>query len=417
MLLGTFGQPSSFAISPVVRKVQNCELTSDCSYPFHNFISPFISTLFTGSALILKASEQTAWSTQHFAQIAKNALKACGHSPDLIQPIVCWPDIANDLTSHPSIAHITFIGSRPVAHHVAASASKSLTPLCIELGGKDPAIILSDVKNLDKVASILMRGTFQSAGQNCIGIERIICLPTLYNTLVSTLEHRIRSLRIGSALDDPDVDVGAMISPARFSHLEELISSAVKQGARLLVGGKSYDHPTHKAGHYFVPTLLVDVTTEMAIANEELFAPICVVLRAQTLSHAIALANSTPYALGASVFGTRTADLDRVASEVHAGLVSINDFGVTYAVSLPFGGVKGSGYGRFGGEDGLRSLCNVKAVSRDRFPGVGTMIPRALDYPIPDTGRGWEFVKGVIGVGYASGVGWVRSLGTVVSKG
>ena len=137
------------------------------SYPFHNFISPFISTLFTGSALVLKASEQTAWSTQHFSQIAKAALIACGHSPELIQPIVCWPETANHLTSHPSISHITFIGSRPIAHHVAASASKSLTPLCIELGGKDPAIILDDVKDLNRVASILMRGTFQSAGQNC----------------------------------------------------------------------------------------------------------------------------------------------------------------------------------------------------------------------------------------------------------
>ena len=274
-----------------------------------------------------------------------------------------------------------------------------------------------------------MRGTFQSAGQNCIGIERIICLPKLYGRLVSILESRIRSLHVGNPLGgadetvqnttshgDENIDVGALISASRFPHLESLIRSAISEGARLLVGGSQFHDPAYPSGHYFSPTLLVDVTPDMAIANEELFAPICLVMRAATITEAINFANSTPYALGSSVFGQSPSDLENVVRGVRAGMVAVNDFGVTYAVGLPFGGVGGSGYGRFGGEEGVRSICNVKAVCKDRWAwmGVSTSIPLALDYPIKDVERGWRFVKGVIGVGYARGWDWLCSLGKVV---
>ncbi|KAK3176145.1 hypothetical protein OEA41_007467 [Lepraria neglecta] len=390
------------------------------NYPFHNFMGPLISALFTGSAIVVKASENTAWSTQYFASIARAALVSCGHSPNLVQPLLCWPQAASHLTSHPDISHITFIGSRPIAHHVAASAAKSLTPVCVELGGKDPAIILDDVRNIHQVASILMRGTFQSAGQNCIGIERIICLPKIYQGLISILGKRIHSLRVGSSLEDPDnVDVGAMISDARFSQLESLVADAVSQGARCLVGGKRYRHVKYPKGHYFQPTLLVDVTPTMRIANEELFAPICVLMPATSVSHAIEIANSTPYALGASVFGTDSTSLQCVTNEIKAGMVSVNDFAVYYAVSLPFGGVKGSGYGRFGGEEGLRGICNTKAVCVDRLPGLlGTSIPTPLDYPIKSARRAWEVCSGVVELGYGLGA-WRRAkgLGRIVRNG
>ncbi|MCJ1249613.1 Meiotic Sister-Chromatid recombination aldehyde dehydrogenase [Trapelia coarctata] len=376
------------------------------NYPFHNLIGPIISTLFTGSAIVVKTSERTAWSTAFFTSIARASLQSCNHSPHLVQSLVCWPQTADYLTSHPSISHITFIGSRPVAHHVCASAAKSLTPVCVELGGKDPAIILDDVRNLPKVASILMRGVFQSAGQNCIGIERIIALPAIYPKLISLLEPRIKTLRLGSALTDSDVDVGAMISPDAFSRLEALISEAVSQGAKLLAGGKRYHHPKHPKGHYFQPTLLVDVTPTMRIAQEEVFAPICTVLRASSVADAISLANSTPYALGASVFGSSRRNLDAVVKNVKAGMVSVNDFAVYYAVQLPFGGVGGSGYGRFAGEEGLRAICNTKAVCRDRWPGLlSTGIPPAVDYPITSAQKAWEMCRGVVGFGYGMSVG------------
>ena len=369
-------------------------------------MNPTISSLFSGSATVVKASEQTAWSTSYFTSIARGALTACGHSSNLIQALVCWPSTADHLTSHPSISHLTFIGSRPVAYAVAASAAKSLTPVCVELGGKDPAVVLDDVINLESVASILMRGVFQSAGQNCIGIERIIALPKSYTSLVNILEKRIRALRVGHALNDPDkVDVGAMISDTSFDRLETLIAEAVKQGAKRVVGGRRCYHPKYPKGHYFSPTLLADVKPTMRIAQEELFAPICILMLASSIDKAIDIANCTTYALGASVFGRNKRDLDRCVREVQAGMVAVNDFAVYYAVQLPFGGVKGSGYGRFAGQEGLRALCNTKSVCRDRWPLIKTSIPPALDYPIEKGEKAWQLAKGVVEWGYTEGVG------------
>ncbi|KAF1991571.1 aldehyde dehydrogenase [Aulographum hederae CBS 113979] len=378
------------------------------NYPFHNLFGPVISALFSGNAIVLKPSEQTAWSSAYFTSIARGALTACGHNAQLIQTTVCWPSVAPHLTSHPGISHLTFIGSRPVAHLVAASAAKALTPTVIELGGKDAAIILDDIgSDLSRVTQILLRGVFQAAGQNCIGIERIICLPTIYPKIVSELHSRIKSFRSGSILDSATpIDVGASISAANFSTLESLIADAVSRGATLLAGGKRLLHPDHPKGHYFQPTLLIDVTPSMPIAQTELFAPIAVVMKAESVAQAIEIANSTPYALGASVFGKRLADLECVAREVHAGMVAINDFAAYYAVQLPFGGVKGSGYGRFAGEEGLRGLCNMKAICRDRWPGVmKTAIPGPLGLPVKDQRAAEEMGKGVVEVGYGESLG------------
>lgn len=208
-------------------------LTTSLSYPFHNLLNPIISSLCAGNALVLKSSEATCWSAQYYVSIAKGALRACGHSTSLIQLITCWPETAPHLTSHPGVSHITFIGSQEVAHKVSDSASKSLTPLCLELGGKDPAIILDDLSDskLQQVASVLMRGVFQSAGQNCIGIERVIALPRVYQKLIDIVEPRVKTLRIGSALDEEeDVDIGACISDRGFERLEKLIEDAVANG-------------------------------------------------------------------------------------------------------------------------------------------------------------------------------------------
>lgn len=380
-----------------------------------------ISGLFTGNAIVVKNSEQTGWSSAYYCSIVRSALSACGHNPDLVHAASCWPATAAHLTSHPSISHLTFIGSRPVAHEVARSAAKSLTPVCVELGGKDAAIVLDDPRGkyvsgseMHRVASTIMRGVFQSAGQNCIGIERVIAMPQAYSRLIALLEPRIAALRVGNDLASAggDVDMGAMISDAVFTRLEQLIDEAVAGGAKLLVGGGRYEHPAYPQGSYFEPTLLVDVEPSMRIAKVEVFAPICTLMRADTIEETIAITNSTDYGLGCSVFGPTTsstarANLQYVADSVKTGMVAINDFAVFYAVQLPFGGVRGSGYGRFAGEEGLRSLCNVKSVCADRWPSlIKTAIPGKLDYPMQ---RGaWAMGRGVVEVGY--GEGWARRL-------
>lgn len=398
-------------------------MTDLASYPFHNLIGPIISALFCGNAIVVKNSEQTAWSSTYFASMVRCALAACGHDSDLVHAISCWPETATHFTSHPGISHLTFIGSRPVAHEVAKSAARTLIPLCVELGGKDAAVVLDhpngkleEPEEMSRVTSTIMRGVFQSAGQNCIGIERVIAMPQAYERLMNLIKARVNKLRVGNDLDDSQgsdkIDVGAMISSSSFDRLELLINEAVAQGARLLVGGHRYDHPQYPKGQYFEPTMLVDVTRDMRIAQQELFAPICVLMRSDSVDDAISIANSSNYGLGCSVFGpvsssAARAQLSRVAKEVKAGMIAINDFAAYYAVQLPFGGVNGSGYGRFAGEEGLRSLCNVKSVCVDRWPRlISTSIPRKLDYPMRP--GAWQMGQGVVEVGY--GESWARML-------
>lgn len=185
-----------------------------------------------------------------------------------------------------------------------------------------------------------------------------------------------------------------------------------------------YHHPIHKQGHYFTPTFIVDVTPEMRIAQEELFAPIFLLMHAESTEDALDLANSTQYALGASVFGRTPAKLEYITRGLKAGMVSVNDFAAYYMCSLPFGGVAGSGYGRFGGEEGLRSICNLKSVQKDaswaRLLGVSTSIPPMLDYG-PGKGKtkskGWEFVKGVTLLGYGGFAEKVTAVGKLMKNG
>lgn len=393
------------------------------SYPFHNLTGPIISALFSGNAIVVKGSEQTAWSSAYFANIVRSALSACDHDPNLVHAISCWPQTADHFTSHPGISHMTFIGSRPVAHEVAKSAAKALTPLCVELGGKDAAIVLDrpddqpeEPEEMQRITSTIMRGVFQSAGQNCIGIERVVAMPQAYGRLVTLLQARIQKLRVGNDLDDDEqqggVDMGAMVSAASFERLKGLIAEATAQGARLLVGGRAYKHPKYPSGHYFEPTMLTGVTPDMRIAQEELFAPVCVVMRVKNVDEAIRVTNGSNYGLGCSIFGytgssAARAQLDRVSREVKTGMVAVNDFAVYYAVQLPFGGVGGSGYGRFAGMEGLRSLCNAKSVCLDRWPFlIKTSIPAKLDYPMRD--GAWQMGQGVVEVGY--GETWGRMI-------
>lgn len=298
----------------------------------------------------------------------------------------------------------------------------------MELGGKDPAVVLDNLPKGDvaRVCSTLMRGVFQAAGQNCIGIERIIASPHMYKMLLAELEPRVRALQVGSDLDSPSpIHVGALISGQRIPHLESLIAQAMAQGAILHCGGYRYQHPQFPAGHYFEPTMISNVSPNMAIAQLELFAPIMLLMPARDTKHVIELANSTSYALGCSVFGRHgSAEVERVTKEVHCGMVAANDFASYYLCNLPFGGAKGSGYGRFGGPEGLKSLCNLKSVCRDGFGGMmKTSIPRRLDYPKAQTNtradeRGandatvdrdskekelaYDFVKSIVEIGYGT---------------
>ncbi|KAH7908580.1 Aldehyde/histidinol dehydrogenase [Hygrophoropsis aurantiaca] len=380
------------------------------NYPLHNAWSPIIAALFAGNAIVLKCSEHVIWSTDWFIGAIHQCLQACGHDPDIVQMVCCWPDQAEGLTKSPHIKHITFIGSEEVGRKVAIAATEHLTPVTLELGGKDPAIILPDT-DLHKWASVWMRGIFQNAGQNCIGIERLIVHSEQYDDLYDILVDRVSKLRFGSVLaPSPEgyintVDCGSMISNDRFEMLQDLIFAAQNEGAQMEVGGRAIRHSHHAGNAYFAGTVVGDVNPKWEIAQKELFAPIALLIRYDDIEEAIKIANGTRYGLGASVFGPHQDLCLEVAKELECGMVSINDFGVFYLnQDLPFGGTKASGYGRFGGPEGLRALTNPKAIIEDRFPTfLQTNIPKVLDYPIRSLVRSWDFVSGLVILMYGDG--------------
>lgn len=371
------------------------------NYPFHNLLGPIIASIITGNAIVVKCSEQVVWSSEFFINLVKQCLIACDEDPNLVQLCYCLPprpadNSANYFTSHPKLKHITFIGSQPIAHQILRCAAETLTPVVVELGGKDAFIVLDSAKKLTDISSIILRGTFQSAGQNCIGIERVIVSAKNYDKLVNILRNRLMKnpMRLGSDIDQLDgVDMGAMISDNRFERLELLIQDAVSKGAKLLSGGSRFSHPKYPQGHYFEPTLLVDVTPDMDIAHNEVFGPILVMMKGQDTNDCIKLANAAPFGLGSSVFGSDYQECNEVANKLKTGNVAINDFATFYVCQLPFGGINGSGYGKFGGEEGLLGLCNAKSICYDKLPFISTQIPKPLDYPIKNNKKAWIFVK------------------------
>ncbi|KAK7049325.1 Meiotic Sister-Chromatid recombination aldehyde dehydrogenase [Paramarasmius palmivorus] len=382
------------------------------NYPLHNAWSPIVAAIFAGNGIVLKCSENVIWSSSWFVDVIRECLVACGHDPELVQLVCCWPEDADALTKSPLIKHITFIGSETVGRKIAIAATENLTPVTLELGGKDPAVIMPDT-NLDQWISLWMRGIFQNAGQNCIGIERLIVHADQYDELYKMLRERIDKLRCGSVMSPSaegyltPVDVGSMINDDRFDGLEAWIREAEDDGAQVHGGGK-YNHVYCEHGTYFKPALTLTASAA--------FAPIALVIPYETVDEAIEIANGTKYGLGASVFGPDQELCLQVAKKLECGMVSVNDFAVFYPQlnqDLPFGGTKASGYGRFGGPEGLRGLTNPKVIVVDRWPNfVQTSIPKVLDYPIRSLSISLEFTTGLTRFLYAEG--WRPRIGGLI---
>ncbi len=226
--------------------------------------------------------------------------------------------------------------------------------------------------------------------------ERFIVQEGIYVAFVGRVVELVRALRQGPPLGPERVDVGAMATPMQLEIVERLVDDAVKRGAKALVGGK---RALTDVGEYFAPTVLVDVPADAAILHEETFGPVMVILRARNDEHALEIANSTEFGLSSTVM-TKSQERARwFAERIVAGATSVNDFGLTYMnMDLPFGGVRGSGYGRLNGREGLRACCNAKAILLDRLP-VGA--PAKL-YPIGTFD--YDFARETIRSLYGKGV-------------
>lgn len=366
------------------------------NYPLQNILGPAIPALFAGNAVVIKASEHVAWSTKRFQQIFDEAMDRAGLSRDLVQIINGYAETGAALVTS-GVGKIIFTGSMENGRKVLAESAKTLTPVILELGGKDAFVVCEDA-DIEQAAHAAMAGVFITSGQSCLAAERFIVHQAAYEAFVARVVELASALRQGPPLGSSRVDIGAMTTPLQLDIVDKLVSDAVNKGAKVLVGGRRVNS---EQGDYFAPTVLVDVPADASILTEETFGPVMVVVKAQDDEDAIRIANSTAYGLGSTVMTKSQARAHRYARELVAGGTCINDFGFTYmAMDLPFGGVLGSGFGRLNGREGLRACCNTKSILFDKLPMLGA--PSKL-YPIGtfDYDIARETIRSIYGRGVA----------------
>ena len=334
------------------------------NYPLQNILGPTIPALMAGNAVVIKASEWVAWSSGRFQRIFTAAFKAAGYSPDLVRIVDGYAKTGAALIGS-GVDKIIFTGSLENGKRVLAEAAKTLTPVVLELGGKDPLIVCDDA-DLEQAVHAALTGCFINCGQNCLASERTLVFDAVYDAFAERVATLTRALRQGAPLGDRTVDLAAIVSPLQLTLIDELVADALASGAKLLAGGQRV---LTDIGQYYAPTVLGDVTPEMRIAREETFGPVMLLMRVRDEAEALRVANGTSYGLGATVCTKSRTRARRITGQLSVGNVSVNDFGLTYmAMDLPFGGVRGSGFGRLNGRDGLRALTHPKAVLDDRFP-------------------------------------------------
>jgi len=372
------------------------------NYPFHNVFNPLLANLFAGNALVVKVSEYASWSVEFYAQAVRASLKAVDAPEDLVQIITGFGEAGNALVTDPGVGKLVFVGSTVVGKKVMAAAAANLTPVVLELGGKD-AFVVCDDADLSQVVPTALRGAFQSCGQNCAGAERFFVHAGIYDRFMAKLVPVAKQLRQAPPLARPTaVDCGAMCMPQEARRIQGLIDDAKAKGAKVLVGG-SLDGDNNGDGQFYPPTVIEGITPDMRIASEEVFGPVLCVTRVANDDEAIARANDCPFGLGSNVFSGNKARARALALRLEAGMTSVNDFATTYmAQSLPFGGVKESGFDRFAGIEGLRGCCHVKSYVEDRFPLIRTDIPPPLQYPVQPVA--FPFIRAVCHLFYAPSV-------------
>lgn len=369
------------------------------NYPCHNLMNHVISGLFAGNAVVSKVSEYTSWSGDFYLRPVKQALISAGYSPDLVAVVTGMAESGSALVESSNVNKIIFTGSDRIGKLVMKGAAKNLTPVILELGGKDPFVVCDDV-DLSWVQHTAMRGVFQNNGQNCIGIERMFVEGKSFAPFVEMMKKNVSALRQGYPSEsEGEVDLGAMTNPASLKHIKELIDDAVAKGATLHCGGER--NMDLAPGLFFKPTLITGITNEMRIATEEVFGPVMAISQWNSEEELFKVVNSCPYALGSSIFCSNITRARHISKNICAGMANINDFGVNYLCqSLPFGGTKCSGFGRFAGPEGLRACCYPKAITEDRIPGVKTNIPKPWCYPTATSAP--TMAQNLVGMAYYS---------------
>ena len=269
-------------------------------------------------------------------------------------------DIVGALIDHRAVTRINFTGSTAVGRIVAVRAAQNLKPVLLELGGKAPLLVLDDA-DLDEAVKAAAFGAFMNQGQICMSTERIIVADSVADAFVEKFKAKVATMATGNPRDGK-TPLGAVVDLKTTQHVEALVQDALTHGAQKINGGV--------ANGVLMPATVIDrVTPSMKLFRDESFGPVVAVVRARDEAHAIALANDTEYGLSASVFTKDTARGLRVARQIRSGMCHINGPTVHDEAQMPFGGVKGSGYGRFGGKAGIDAFTELRWITIETRPG------------------------------------------------
>ncbi|MHB0774241.1 aldehyde dehydrogenase [Halomonas sp. WWR20] len=304
-----------------------------------------------GNTVILKASEQCP-ATHH---LIGEVLIEAGFGEGIVNVITNAPEqaaaVVSALIEHPAVVRINFTGSTQVGRIIAEKAARQLKPALLELGGKAPFIVLDDA-DLDAAAEAAAFGAFFNQGQICMSTERLIVVDVVADAFAEKLAAKAVNLRAGDPRDESNA-LGTLINRESGEKLNGLVDDAISQGARLVSGGKA-------EGVVMQPTLIDGVTDKMRLYREESFGPVVAMMRVANEEQAIRLANDSEYGLSAAVFTRDTARGLRVAGQIESGICHINAPTVHDEPQMPFGGVKSSGYGRFGGKAGIEEFTELR---------------------------------------------------------
>ncbi len=336
-------------------------IISPWNYPFSIPATESLAALVAGNAVVLKPSE----STSLVATKLEALLHAAGVPKDVFQ-VVVGDGATGAALVNSAIDKLEFTGSVATGKSIAVAAAERLLPVVLELGGKDPMLVLDDA-DVDVASSAAVWGAFMNAGQTCLSVERCYVHRSLYETFLSACTEKAKKLRVGHGLD-PETDVGPMIHERQLQIAEIHVKDAVARGARVMAGGSRL---TELGKNFYRPTVLADLTHEMLIMREETFGPVLPVMPFDSDDEAVRLANDSEYGLSASVW-TRNRDRgERLARSIQAGTVMVNDVVSCFGISeAPHGGVKSSGVGRAHGRYGLEEMVRLKYLDSDRMPGT-----------------------------------------------
>ncbi len=329
------------------------------NWPLLNNYADCVAPLMAGNAVILKPSEWTPLTSLRIAELWREL----GLPADVFQVLPGRGDAGQALCECADM--VFFTGSQKVGRQVAARCGDRLVPAVVELGGKSPLIVLADA-DLHQAARATVWSAFAHSGQVCVRTERVLVEESVAHTFTELCRTEVEALRQGPAKTPPAddaVDVGAITFPPQVIRAESQIADAVARGARIVCGG---DRRLDLDGRFFRPTILADVTVEMAVATEETFAPVLPIIKVRDAEEALRIANASPMGLSGSIW-TRDAVRGRaLARRLEVGTVCVNDALMNYfIVEAPLGGVKASGLGVRHGPEGLRQFCRLETIVED----------------------------------------------------